>query len=321
MELRQQAVLMRTVPRQRPARARAHAPARSRSSSTAACATSRPPTSRTWSRCFGSPTTRPTSSPGFACCSCSTGVGPATARRVARRAHAGAAADRARGAGRGPRAAARARPRARPTASSRRCERPRRRGAGRAAERLRDALAPLIAGPLPRRRAAAADLDQLVAAAREAPRPGALRRRAGARPAAVERGPGRTAAPRRGLPGASTIHSAKGLEWEAVHVLALYDGNFPACMAAGSSESDRRGAAPAVRRHDPRPARAAPVRPGALLPPARGRDDAHGYGKPSRFLTPTVRDTCEVTRLDDAPPAPARRGAAQDHRSVDALLR
>ena len=35
----------------------------------------------------------------------------------------------------------------------------------------------------------------------------------------------------------STIHSAKGLEWEAVHVLALYDGNFPACMSAGSSES------------------------------------------------------------------------------------
>ena len=35
----------------------------------------------------------------------------------------------------------------------------------------------------------------------------------------------------------STIHSAKGLEWDAVHVLAVYDGNFPACMSAGTSES------------------------------------------------------------------------------------
>lgn len=34
----------------------------------------------------------------------------------------------------------------------------------------------------------------------------------------------------------STIHSANGLEWQAAHVLALYDGNFPACMAAGSTE-------------------------------------------------------------------------------------
>ena len=35
----------------------------------------------------------------------------------------------------------------------------------------------------------------------------------------------------------STIHSAKGLEWDSVHVLAVYDGNFPACMSAGTSES------------------------------------------------------------------------------------
>ena len=34
----------------------------------------------------------------------------------------------------------------------------------------------------------------------------------------------------------STIHSAKGLEWDSVHVLAVYDGNFPACMSAGTSE-------------------------------------------------------------------------------------
>ena len=38
----------------------------------------------------------------------------------------------------------------------------------------------------------------------------------------------------------STIHSAKGLEWDSVHVLAVYDGNFPACMAAGTSERSTR---------------------------------------------------------------------------------
>jgi ATP-dependent exoDNAse (exonuclease V) beta subunit len=34
----------------------------------------------------------------------------------------------------------------------------------------------------------------------------------------------------------STIHSAKGLEWQSVHLIAAYDGNFPACMSAGSGE-------------------------------------------------------------------------------------
>jgi ATP-dependent DNA helicase UvrD/PcrA len=31
----------------------------------------------------------------------------------------------------------------------------------------------------------------------------------------------------------------------------------------------------------------------------RGIDDAHGYGKPSRFLTAAVQQTCEAIRLDD----------------------
>ena len=33
----------------------------------------------------------------------------------------------------------------------------------------------------------------------------------------------------------------------------------------------------------------------------RGIDDAHGYGKPSRFLTGAVLACCEVTRLTDDP--------------------
>src|SRR5437870_5803633 len=34
----------------------------------------------------------------------------------------------------------------------------------------------------------------------------------------------------------STVHSAKGLEWDAVHLIAAYDGNFPADMNAGSEQ-------------------------------------------------------------------------------------
>ena len=34
----------------------------------------------------------------------------------------------------------------------------------------------------------------------------------------------------------STVHSAKGLEWDAVHLIAAYDGNFPADMSTGTEE-------------------------------------------------------------------------------------
>ena len=56
----------------------------------------------------------------------------------------------------------------------------------------------------------------------------------------------------------------------------------------------------------------------------QGRDDGHGYGKASRFLTPAVQALCDVTHLpDDAPrgpfaaaPGPPRRIAV----SVDELF-
>jgi DNA helicase II / ATP-dependent DNA helicase PcrA len=35
----------------------------------------------------------------------------------------------------------------------------------------------------------------------------------------------------------STVHSAKGLEWDALHLIAAYDGNFPADMNAATEES------------------------------------------------------------------------------------
>ena len=122
----------------------------------------------------------------------------------------------------------------------------------------------------------------------------------------------------------STVHSAKGLEWQSVHILAAYDGNFPADLAAGTSESiaeERRLMYVALTR-----AR----RSLSIYVPRRyyrrpqGRDDGHGYGKPSRFLTPAVQALCDVAHLPDdaprgpfaAPPGPPRRIAV----SVDELF-
>lgn len=105
----------------------------------------------------------------------------------------------------------------------------------------------------------------------------------------------------------STVHSAKGLEWQAVHVIAAYDGNFPADLAAGSTEAiaeERRLLYVALTRAR----RALTVYVPRRYPhrPA-GRDDAHGYGKASRFLSPAVQALCDVRHLADdpvLPPAP-----------------
>ena len=103
----------------------------------------------------------------------------------------------------------------------------------------------------------------------------------------------------------STIHSAKGLEWQSVHLIAAYDGNFPACMSAGSGEEideERRlfyvGLTRARRELAIYVPRRYYHRPGA-------RDDAHGYGKASRFLDEHAVACCAVAQLADDP---ARRG-------------
>ena len=117
----------------------------------------------------------------------------------------------------------------------------------------------------------------------------------------------------------STVHSAKGLEWQAVHVLALYDGNFPADMAAGSDESideERRLLYVAMTRARRQLHLHVPVR---YYHRPNGRDDAHGYGKPSRFLTSEVQGLCEVVRPAEPETdwaAAGRRGAASPSRST-----
>ncbi len=195
--------------------------------------------------------------------------------------------------------------------------------AGVRAERLNQALAPLVRGHYPDGALRLQDLDQLVAAAREASDLGRF-------VSELVIDPPVSSADLAGPPHLdedylvlSTIHSAKGLEWQAVHVLALYDGNFPACLSAGTSETideERRLLYVAMTRARRRLHLYVPVRyyhrPG-------GSDDAHGYGKPSRFLTPDLRERCDVKHADDVAPGSHGRPSRPPRRivvSVDSLF-
>ena len=88
----------------------------------------------------------------------------------------------------------------------------------------------------------------------------------------------------------STVHSAKGGEWDVVHLLHASDGMFPSDMATGDAESieeERRLLYVAVTRARHVLEVNAPLRyhhhgPNRL-------SDAHSYAQVSRFLSPAVQ--------------------------------
>jgi DNA helicase II / ATP-dependent DNA helicase PcrA len=119
----------------------------------------------------------------------------------------------------------------------------------------------------------------------------------------------------------STVHSAKGLEWDAVHLIAVYDGNFPADMSTVNEEGvaeERRLLYVALTRARRRLHVYVPTR---YYHRPHGRDDAHGYGQASRFLTATVQATFTITPAAEAlgPRAEEPRGR-QIEVSVDGLF-
>ena len=93
----------------------------------------------------------------------------------------------------------------------------------------------------------------------------------------------------------STIHSAKGQEWDAVHVLNVADGNLPSEFATGRPdliEEERRLMYVAMTRardelHLIRPLKY------YITQQARG-GAAHVYGAESRFITPQVKERLEL---------------------------
>jgi DNA helicase-2/ATP-dependent DNA helicase PcrA len=100
----------------------------------------------------------------------------------------------------------------------------------------------------------------------------------------------------------STIHSAKGLEWDHVHVIHASDGNLPSDMALSSRnglEEERRLFYVALTRARHRLDVYVPVR---YFHRPRGNDDASGLGKTSRFLTEDVQSLCDVLYPVESPP-------------------
>jgi len=95
----------------------------------------------------------------------------------------------------------------------------------------------------------------------------------------------------------STIHSAKGLEWNSVYVIHAADGNIPSDMATGSPEEieeERRLLYVALTRAKDRLYVTLPQR---YYFQGRFRSDAHGYAQPSRFLT---KDALALFRIEVA---------------------
>ena len=123
----------------------------------------------------------------------------------------------------------------------------------------------------------------------------------------------------------STIHSAKGLEWDTVHLLRANDGAMPSDMALTLARRPRRGGAPLLRRAHPRTRRPRRVRalaaahaphrvPGqarrrqAQQVPHRVRTRSHGVGQ-HRRRHPRARDQA------------GRCGAARAHGRVRRIIR
>jgi DNA helicase II / ATP-dependent DNA helicase PcrA len=120
----------------------------------------------------------------------------------------------------------------------------------------------------------------------------------------------------------STIHSAKGLEWDIVHVIHASDGNLPSDMALSSREGleeERRLLYVALTRARSSLNIYVPVR---YFHHPRGVDDANGLGKSSRFLTDEVQSLCQLIQpTESAPPFVGAQIHEQVTVAVDALWR
>jgi DNA helicase-2/ATP-dependent DNA helicase PcrA len=96
----------------------------------------------------------------------------------------------------------------------------------------------------------------------------------------------------------STIHSAKGGEWQHVYVMHAADGNIPSDMALGEPggvDEERRLLYVAMTRARDSLTITYPQR---FYHRRHGKDDAHSWAQPSRFLTglSTVLDETSVER-------------------------
>jgi DNA helicase-2/ATP-dependent DNA helicase PcrA len=108
----------------------------------------------------------------------------------------------------------------------------------------------------------------------------------------------------------STIHSAKGCEWDVVHILHVADGNIPSDLATGDPEAveeERRLLYVAMTRARNHLYAYLPLR---YHHRRFGQEDPHGYAQLTRFFTPAV-----LACLDDPgkPAAGPGDGPSLDH--------
>jgi len=114
----------------------------------------------------------------------------------------------------------------------------------------------------------------------------------------------------------STVHSAKGKEWDAVFVIWAVDGWFPMARALGHDEEleeERRLMYVAMTRARDHLAITYPLN---AYSTRRGSD--YTIDQLSRFIDPGVRDTMQrvVPKFEDAAPTPAEAPAALDLREL-----
>ncbi len=119
----------------------------------------------------------------------------------------------------------------------------------------------------------------------------------------------------------STIHSAKGAEWDRVHVIHAADGNIPSDMALSSPD----GLAEELRLLYVAMTRARDEL--TVTIPLRyhvnryGNDDRHLYAQPSRFLTPIAAQFDQVAAVATSDPdATVEVSAVGVADEVDAML-
>ena len=120
----------------------------------------------------------------------------------------------------------------------------------------------------------------------------------------------------------STIHSAKGQEWDSVYLLNVADGNFPSEFATGSAdtiEEERRLLYVAMTRAKSDLHLVAPLKYYVTHQSRRG--DGHIYGARSRFLTRAVMSKLHETTWPPAPAAEAARVQYAPRVDVAAKLR
>ncbi|HTP40782.1 MAG TPA: ATP-dependent helicase [Steroidobacteraceae bacterium] len=92
----------------------------------------------------------------------------------------------------------------------------------------------------------------------------------------------------------STVHSAKGMEWDTVYLLNVVDGSFPSEFSTGRAElidEERRLLYVAMTRARNELYLCAPLKFPLTQQPRTG--DAHVYGARSRFVTDRVLKCCE----------------------------